>query len=78
VPRGPLVVAVSARDWISSYALLYGTVWALVGQGRQATPPRSFMAPIDPPLVGVSGEPSVTLTVRADGSVAGATLTRHR
>jgi hypothetical protein len=78
VPRGPLVVAVSAPDWISSYALLYGTVWALVCQGRQATPPRSFTAPIDPPLVGVAGEPSVTLIVRADGSVAGATLTRHR
>jgi hypothetical protein len=74
VPRGPLVISVYAQNAMVSYDLLYGTIWVLISQGRQATAPATLAGPISPPAYAVPGEPQVNVTVRADGSVAGAVI----
>ncbi len=75
VPRGPLVITVSGPYPNTSLDLLYGTLWILISHGRNATAPGIFAETISPPAHAVPGEPWVDLVVRADGSVAGASLT---
>jgi len=70
VPRGPFVISVATPNATTSYALLYGSLWVLIGHGHEATAPGIFAGPIDPPARAVPGEPFVTVTVRADGSVS--------
>jgi hypothetical protein len=69
MPRGPLMLGVTAPDRFASYALLYGTAWVLISEGRQATVPQPFRDPITPPAYRVGGEPRLTVTVGGDGSV---------
>jgi hypothetical protein len=76
VPRGPFVISVEAPTATTSYALLYGTLWVLIGHGHEATAPGIFAGPIDPPARAVHGEPFVTVTVRAGGKVSGVVVTR--
>jgi hypothetical protein len=57
-----------------SYDLLYGTIWVLISEGRQATAPGTLAGPISPPAHAVAGEPQVSVSVRADGSVASAVI----
>ena len=74
VPRGPLGISVFGRDADTSLDLLYGTLWVLISQGRQATAAGFFAEMIRPPAYAVPGEPWVSVTVRSDGSVASAVL----
>ncbi len=74
VPRGPLVISVSTHDAATSLDVIYGTLWVLISQGRQATAPGLFAEMISPPAYPVSGAPVVDVTVRADGSVSGVAL----
>jgi hypothetical protein len=78
VPRGPMVLAVSGHDAYVSLDLIYGTLWVLISQGHDATVGGIFADAVTPPVHAVPGEPFVDVTVREDGSVAGATLGRHR
>jgi hypothetical protein len=75
VPRGPLVVAVSGHNAYVSLDLLYGTLWVLISQGHDATVGGIFADAVTPPVQRIPGEPAVDVTVREDGSVAGAVLT---
>jgi hypothetical protein len=50
----------------------------LISQGHDATVGGIFAEAVTPPVHAVPGEPFVDVTVREDGSVAGATLGRHR
>jgi hypothetical protein len=77
VPRGPLVLSVLGHSADTSLDLLYGTLWVLISQGRQATAPGFFAEMISPPAYAVAGEPWVRVTVRVDGSVASAVVV-HR
>jgi len=74
VPRGPLIISISAQNAMDSYVLLYGALWVLISQGRQATAPGFYANTISPPAYTVPGEPWVALRVRADGSVASAEI----
>jgi hypothetical protein len=74
VPSGPLMISVFGHTPDASLGLLYGTLWVLISQGRQATAPGFYADTISPPAHTVSGEPQVNVTVRADGSVASAVL----
>ena len=71
VPDGPLVAIATGPNSFSTYSLLYGTVWVLISNGRQASMPGLFGGPITPPVRFIPGEPIVGVAVRADGSVAG-------
>jgi hypothetical protein len=57
VPRGPLIVSVFGRSAYTSLDLLYGTLWVLISQGRQATAPGFYADTITPPAYAVPGEP---------------------
>ncbi len=72
VPSGPLMISVFGPSPYTSLDLLYGTLWVLISEGRQATAPGLYANTISPPVHAVRGEPQVDLTVRADGSVASA------
>jgi hypothetical protein len=72
VPSGPLMISVFGPGPYTSLDLLYGTLWVLISEGRQATAPGLYANTISPPVHAVPGEPQVDLTVRADGSVASA------
>jgi hypothetical protein len=74
VPRGPLVISVSGNNAATELDVIYGTVWVLISEGRQATAPGLFAEMISPPAYLVRGEPLVDVTVRADGSVSGVAL----
>jgi hypothetical protein len=74
VPRGPLVISASGRDAATKLDMIYGTVWVLISQGRQATAPGLFDEMIAPPAYPVPGAPVVEVAVRADGSVSGVFL----
>jgi hypothetical protein len=74
VPSGPLMISVFGHTPDASLGLLYGTLWVLISEGRQATAPGFYADTISPPAHAVSGEPEVNVTVRADGSVASAVL----
>jgi hypothetical protein len=76
VARGPLMISVFGPTPDASLDLLYGTLWVLITQGRQATAAGLFAEMISPPAHPVRGEPWVRVTVRADGSVASAVLVR--
>jgi hypothetical protein len=69
VPRGPVVVTVNAASGYASQAVVFGTVWRLISDGRQATVPSLFRAGIEPPAYRVAGSTMVAVTVRPDGSV---------
>lgn len=70
VPRGPIVLAVLAKDGYASYVLQYGILWNLISDGRQATAPGIFRPPIEPPAYLVGGETNVTVTVTSSGRVS--------
>jgi len=72
VPSGPLMISVFGPSPDASLDLLYGTLWVLISQGRQATAPGLYADTISPPAHAVRGEPMVDLTVRADGTVSSA------
>jgi hypothetical protein len=74
VPRGPLGISVFGHNADTSLDLLYGTLWVLISQGREATAAGFFAEMIRPPAYAVAGEPWVKVTVRADGSVSSAVL----
>jgi hypothetical protein len=74
VPRGPLGISVFGHNADTSLDLLYGTLWVLISQGREATAAGFFAEMIRPPAYAVAGEPWVRVTVRADGSVSSAVL----
>jgi hypothetical protein len=69
VPRGPLLVGVGTHGAYASYALLFGTVWALTSDGRQVTVSKPFRGPIEPPAYWVPGSRPVSAAVSSDGSV---------
>jgi hypothetical protein len=67
-------VTAPSRD--EAYSLLFGTIWVLVSEGRQASTPGSFEGLIDPPAHAVKGEPQVDITVGPSGKVVGARLAK--
>ena len=76
VPHGPLKIWVSAPSGDEAYSLLFGTIWVLVSEGRQASTPGPFERLIDPPAHAVKGEPQVDITVGPSGKVVGARLAK--
>jgi hypothetical protein len=77
VPRGPLKVSVTAPSVIEAYSLLFGTIWVLVSEDRQASATGSFEGLIDPPARAVKGEPQVDITVGPSGRVVRGRLAKR-
>ena len=77
VPHGPLKISVTAPSVIEAYSLLFGTIWLLVSDGRQASATGSFDGLIDPPAHAVKGEGQVDITVGSSGRVVGVRLAKR-